>query len=271
MRYIVLILISLFVSSCHTYVQVLKVDANLPKEEYGFYYFDNDTIRITYSFWHERGLLTFAVQNKLNIPVYLDWQKSSMVYNSLVRHYWTEGGHPWHTVIPHERVLNPFFGAYNFGEERLGMERYFSPIHHEKNTLIPPGSGVIQGVFLLYRNPIRLPLQTAYKNVPRNDSPNRKTDVYEATFTIGNSPLVFRNFLVFSLSKNSGNPIIVDNTFHIQSVREMDSRHFEKNTVVENQMVKASPFEDPALFYIRVPLGQSVEERKRSDLEYSPF
>lgn len=87
-KLIVIASILIFVYGCKTYVQVFDTKAKNIKVENEFYVFENDSLKITYSFWAKNGLMTFGIYNKLNKPLYIDWKKSSYIDNSVKLNYW---------------------------------------------------------------------------------------------------------------------------------------------------------------------------------------
>ena len=93
--------------------------------------------------------------------------------------------------------------------------------------------------------------KTQYKEVPRQDKPKKKTKVYKATFTKEKSPLIFRNFLTFSLFEDFETEFYVDNEFYIQQILEMDRRHFEQYRSVDDRWFKFSDFQSPSSFYLK--------------------
>ena len=78
-RAIIFSIIIIFIFGCKTYVQVFDTNSTNAIIENDFYVYENDTIKITYAFWHEQGLMTLGIYNKLKIPLYIDWKKSSYI------------------------------------------------------------------------------------------------------------------------------------------------------------------------------------------------
>src|ERR1700730_10311196 len=77
--------------SCTHYVQFYETKTTSPmKVENNCYTFENDTIKIVYSFWANHGTLSYTVYNKLDVPIYIDWKKSSYVKNGEKLDYWKD-------------------------------------------------------------------------------------------------------------------------------------------------------------------------------------
>jgi hypothetical protein len=50
--------------------------------------FENDSIEINYSFWADKGIMSFSLTNRLPIPIYIDWKKSNFISNNDKFNYW---------------------------------------------------------------------------------------------------------------------------------------------------------------------------------------
>ena len=89
-----LFVIVLLLSSCSPvmYTQLFEVKANTPVKDVGnTLTFENDTLKIVYSFWACTRLYVWRdVTNKLSIPLYIDWKKSSYIGNDYKYNYWDE-------------------------------------------------------------------------------------------------------------------------------------------------------------------------------------
>ncbi|CAM3459957.1 hypothetical protein [Aequorivita lipolytica] len=82
--------LSLFGCKTTTYVQVFETKANNVKIVDETYLFENDSLKITYNLWRERGLMQFEIYNKLDTPIYIDWRKSSYIDNTVKLNYWED-------------------------------------------------------------------------------------------------------------------------------------------------------------------------------------
>src|SRR5690554_4989876 len=85
-----LTVISLLLFGCKSYVQVVNTNSSIPTNKNGFHVYENDSMKITYSFWKAKGLMTFSIFNKMDQPLYIDWKKSSYVDNSVKLNYWID-------------------------------------------------------------------------------------------------------------------------------------------------------------------------------------
>lgn len=212
------------------YVQVFNTIGTNSKIENNLYAYENDTLKILYSFWSEKGLMSFAVYNKLDKPLYIDWKKSSYITNTNKFNYWVD-----------EEITRSMavYGSYYYigpsimpgsavSASSSASAGVSSTKKIERITFVPPKSNYYRSQFYI------LPIEyfkfdgiIESRVVPRNDKPNRKTKVLYKSYLKDNSPLIFRNFLTFSLTEDFKNEFYIDNEFYICKIQEMDKRHFE--------------------------------------------
>jgi len=275
MRIIIIsVIIALLSFSCKSYVHVFETSTTNAQIEIKdkLYVFENDSLKITYSFWAEYGLMSFSVFNKLDKPLYLDWRKSSYIDNSIKLDYWIN-----------EEITKSldYYGVYYYdgpllefgylGSETVGTS-VSNTVKPERLTFIPPSSYYFRNQFYILPNRyIKLDTEINCKEVARNDKPKKKTKIYEQSFLKENSPLIFRNFLTFSYSENFENEYYVDNKFFISKIIEMDRKHFAQcefngNIWVyvkdENGKLKPfSQFKKGNSFFINIPKTISVPYR----------
>jgi hypothetical protein len=73
-----------------TYIWLMDVQSANCSSIEGFLNFENDTIRVTYIFWAEKGIMGLFIHNKLTRPLYIDWRKCSFITGITKHDYWTE-------------------------------------------------------------------------------------------------------------------------------------------------------------------------------------
>jgi len=269
-------LIALLFIGCKSYVQVFDTKGTNVKVENEFYVFENDTLKITYSFWSEKGLMTFAIFNKSNKPIYIDWKKSSYIDNSVKLNYW----------IDEEKIkTSEYYGSYfykgpllkpGYAISMTSGASVSSTVKIERITFIPPASNYYRSQFyILPINAFKFKAKVPSKEVPKNDNPKKKTKIYEKLFSKENSPLIFRNFLTFSFNESFENEFYVDNEFYIYDIKEMDKKQFEHLEIDrtkkggrffvkdENGLpVKISAYKKPSSFYIRLSSNVNLNQKK---------
>lgn len=271
---LIVTVLGLLLFGCKSYVQVFKTNSSIEKDTDGFYVYENDTLKITYSFWNAKGLMTFSILNKSNRPIYIDWKKSSYIDNSVKLDYWVDE--------EKSNVLSGYSSYYYDGPllrpdyvmSNTLVTSISSTVKVERITFIPPSSYYYRSQFyILPINFFKLDTKTEPEEVPRKDKPKKKTKVYKANYTKGSSPLIFRNFLTFSFSEKFESEFYVDNEFYIQQILEMDNKYFEQYKFDETKKGKwhisdeegnsilFSDFKNPSSFYIKIPNEDRVKNR----------
>jgi len=211
-----------FLSSCapHYYIYEVK---NVSKQVSNgkFFAFENDTVKITYSFWAENGTMAFSVYNKLNIPIYIDWKKSSMVRNGSKVDYWKDEvrnsgsyfSNLFSGIINDETAVSIGQGVWS--------SRTMKP---ERITFLTPSSGItrVQSKLFIYPNvPVKKPYSLG--TLERHNGDKTSALKYNS-FNEENSPLSFRNFLTLSTREDFTNETYVDNYFYVANIYDANSR-----------------------------------------------
>lgn len=263
--FIYLLVFTVLVSGCKSYIQVFETKTINTVKEGEFYVYETDTLKITYAFWTKKGILSFSVYNKLDKPIYIDWKKSSYIDNSNKFNYWVD-----------EEIIKSvsYYGSYFYDgpllkpgfsiNEGIGAVAA-SKVKVERITFIPPKSNYYRSQFyLLPLSYYEFDLKSDFTDTNRNDKPKKTTRVYYNEFSKQNSPLDFRNFLAFSMTEDFEDEFYVDNEFYLSKMLEMDYRHFKYREKEENgNYVYIRPFKKQTSFYLYVPEEGSIEYRKK--------
>ena len=144
----VFVLLSLMIG-CKSYIQVFEVTSEKCQKSNEFWIYENDTLSITYAFWYQKGILSFAVNNKTDKPLYIDWKKSSYIHNSNKLNYW---------VNEEISASATYYGTYYYPgpvlkpNDGLGVGSSASiekKLKRERITFIPPNSNYYRSQFHL--------------------------------------------------------------------------------------------------------------------------
>lgn len=250
---------------CQPYVQIYKTAGDMPKDSNGHHVYENDTLKIIYTFWSEKGVLSFALFNKLSVPIYLDWKKSAYIDNSTKLNYWNDienitSYKAYSGYFYKGPLIKPGFEIGNYSG--ISVSTVSKP---ERVTFIPPRSFFFKSQFYILPVEIhKLELNTPYEQGSPSGNRIEKTKLYTVKFNKNNSPKRFRNFLTFSTSEKFESEFYVDNEFFIEEILEMDRKKFEYfdeqgNSVIFDKYVK------PCYFYKRIPNRYSVDGRLSSN------
>jgi hypothetical protein len=253
----------ILLTSCKSYVQVYETKAVNSVLQNECFVYENDSLKITYTFWAQNGVLAFAVYNKLDKPIYLDWKKSAYINNSVKLNYWND-----------ESQTNTIsYGNFSYNGPSVkpgqiaGNNNNLSTtntIKLERITFIPPKSNFFKSQFKILPFPIKLDINTAYSEENLYNDNKIKTKVFTINYTKENTPLAFRNYLTFSYSEDFKAEFYVDNEFYIESIKEMNTLHFEKTTIDKNMNEsKSYPYKKLNSFYLNIPNEATVDYRKK--------
>ena len=251
--------------SCKNYVQVFEVKSNDCKELRDLWVFENDSVKITYAFWHKKGVLSFTVNNKNDKPLYIDWKKSSFIHNTNKLNYWidqevsTSATYYGNYYYPGP-ILKPGDGL-NVGAA-VSVE---TKSKAERITFIPPNSNYYRSQFhLLPVSSHKMDIETKFVEAKRNDNIKKKTKIYSKSYTREDTPTSFRNYLAFSFSEEFDEIFYIDNEFYINKITEMDYRHFRYRVKGKSgDMEEVFPYKNQRSFYLYVPEDQTVAFRQK--------
>jgi len=252
------LLIVIILSSCSkSYVQVFDTATTNTQVKDDCFIYETDSLKITYSFWASKGVMSFAVYNKLDKPLYIDWKNSSFICNDNKFNYWID-----------EMKTNStsYYGGYSYNGPLLRpgstisetiQNSSSSSIKPEKVVNIPPKSNCY-GAQQFYLLPIQYyPLNSDCKKdvVLRNDNLKTKTTVSSQEFSISNTPLRFRNYLAFSYTENTQQYFFIDNEFYLTHVKSMEPKHFYGKSIgvgKNGNKLYRSEYTKMTSFYIQV-------------------
>jgi hypothetical protein len=229
------------------------------------YVFDNDTIRITYSFWGEKGILSYSLENKMNKSIYVDWNKSSFIINGKKYDYW-EDQLISNTITTGSSSGISYRVPFSYTNGSVAASEYKSTSNTisekpEKTTFIPPQSHIDKNNFLIFPysyfdltcNSTKIEVET------RSDNPKKKTKVYKSYFENTNSPVKFRNYLAISFSDEGGKPFYIDNGFFVSTIKEVSKKHFrgKKTGRAYGNPTFEEPLKNQNNFYIEIELQEN--------------
>lgn len=215
-----------------------------------FYCFENDSVKISYSFWAEKGIMCFSFYNKLKIPLYIDWKKSSFVTNGEKLDYWADET----TTNTKSTTKSSAFILRNYNTFGIGSSNSVSnsvSLKPQRIIFVAPQSNTTKIQFNLFpANTTKLSSDAA-KTILKNPNSGKEIPVKSIEYTEANSPLVFRNFLTISTSENFDHEIYINNTFYVSRISQMKKKAFCGSLIMEKGKPSffEMPFQNPMYFY----------------------
>lgn len=237
-----------FLFACRPYVKLIETEgAGLSKTDDKYVYFENDTLRVTYFMWADRGQMAFSVYNKLNIPLYIDWKKSAFVMNGFKYRYYTQKAESDNQMT-----------TTNAGSKNSFISQKSITTFEERVTFIPPKASVynpLTYVIMKYdklasnlttvgkrikieTTDIRHDKTASKVSVPKSWKKSGTTYVYEKSYTAAESPMTFRNFLTYSTTEKFETEQYVDNEFHVKKLTEMKDKQFNGKVTKGKETIK---------------------------------
>lgn len=222
-----LILLSSCSSQYVCYVRSNSITSDTTKLTY-----ENDTLKINYNMWANGGKFSFTITNKLNVPIYIDWKKSSLIVGNTSIPYWQD-----------EDKINSNSSGININKERkLSMSNTQSNgviIHLDRITFIAPLSNFDVNGFDLSNF-------TYWGFNEKNGIKDQKKNITTWTYTNSNTPLVLRNFITYSLTEKMEKELRIDQSFFIFKVLLMPQKEFQ---YMDQNNKWVSPYMQTNAFY----------------------
>jgi hypothetical protein len=257
MRILLIAISALCLSACQQeYMQIVETKStNTKLDNNNCYVYEDATVKMTYLFWHDQGTMSFSVYNKTDMPLYIDWSRSSLILNGSKMNYW---------VSNNDEEASLYYGkyyykgpimapGYNLSAE-VGVSSSNGANNIEKITFIPPKSNYYRTQFRLMSEEFIELDKTKYETVTSNEDEKKKTKVYSAQYDKNNTPLDIRNYIAISKSEKAENPTFVENEFYISGVQGMYIGHAlgkdKKQTNSRGEKVFDLPYKKNNSFYI---------------------
>jgi hypothetical protein len=220
-----LALLSLFTVSCNRYqINVLSSTNSVKDEQSGTFNVENDSVKITYSFYGEKAPVSIKIFNKLDKPIYVDWNRSAAIVDGKAISYTNKD-------IAINAGVNAVSDSYKLSNSRNSIlpntVSYTSAsiagvaTLPQNTTFLPPHSETNNVPLSLSAAPVRLEDTTlkAEQLVYSGEYTARKVNVQSASFTKEHSPFVFKSYLTLYVTEgNVTKPMAFENEFYVSKL-----------------------------------------------------
>ena len=206
----------LMLCSCSTYYYstLSSTEGLVEKDDFGDFIYENDSVKVVYSFFGYNLPIKILVINNSNQPLYVDWQRSALILDDMATNYKqnkvTFDGNIETNTLNFNRNFSTSEGAYS-GTLNLPDGVSFIPpqsrIEHVPMTM---------GDFAFDKIPEKSFTRQSFAR--NNLSPTKVKTMHFAEF---NSPLRFRSYLTLyygSLDPEKSKPFVLDQNFYISEV-----------------------------------------------------
>lgn len=188
----------LALTSCSKYQINVLSSSNIKKDpENGKFVTENDSVKITYSFFGRNAPINLEVYNKLNEPLYIDWQRSAFITDGKAVSYASDQLH-----ITGE-VSGSSIGNKNYSYSSGNIDAVATL--PKTVVFVPPHTGVsrtlleVTSQFITY-----IPDNKFAKKELPSLSISGSSLVNIAEFNTEQSPLNFRSYLSLYVLNNNG-------------------------------------------------------------------
>ncbi|RYF70709.1 MAG: hypothetical protein EOO39_15195 [Cytophagaceae bacterium] len=234
----------------------LSSDNLKAQPDQGFVY-DTDTLRLSYQFFSERGVIHLTVENKLAKPLYVDWKRSAFIIGQNKLDYWYDVAAVNLYGTAYTNTYSRYFRSWSGSNSTVDLNGNIS----KENSVdfIPPGTKLTKEQFVLVPGPaLVLPGQYSTEKVASSDLYNKKpVDVQTYQYTPDTSPLKFRNYLTLSTDKDFKNEIVLDSKFWASGVKVMPQEQLTGGAYISSDVqnmgattLKSIPYYRPDSFFI---------------------
>jgi hypothetical protein len=220
------ILFFLGITGCVQYAQIIQVSPVKPVTNNDNYLvYENDSIKVAYVFWEKWGRMTFRIENKLNVPIYIDWKRSSFIAKGLSEPYYSDRT-TTHINSSIHSTQTSTSDSYRYYNETLSsslstmVASFFGSMSIEREQ---PISFVPPHAYIIKITSFRITPGQHFNIVKENNetvvTPDKqKYKVWTVEVGTKNPNVYFDNFLAFSTDENFSKKFYIDNKFYISKV-----------------------------------------------------
>ncbi len=228
---------SLFISitviiftSCSRYQYVTISGSDIKKNDKQEFVVENDSIRIQYNFNGHNAPINLTIQNKLNVPVYIDWQQSALIINDKAISYMPN-------TVPIEGAFNGATVNWNSYRPNSSYSTTSGTINAkailpDKLDFIPPQSYIAKNPMGITNQLIENIPDSAVQQVKLTLAGGSYARATHAAFTETSSPLRFKSYLTLIIGEQTARPVAYQHSFYISEVytTELDPGSFWFNS-----------------------------------------
>jgi hypothetical protein len=199
----------LWCTGCATY-QYATISSPLKNEGSEIFVVENETTKIMYDFSGEKGPVKISIYNKLQAPLYIDWNKSALIISDQRKSYSNKNSSLNAELNGTEtRWINSTTQNATINGKITSMD---------PSGFIPPNAWATESQLKLSPDFFHLPAATRYTKKYVD-----KIIVDSFTYSQEQSPLNFRSFLTLSTQPDFSSPIYFDHAFWISEIFQTSS------------------------------------------------
>lgn len=195
--------------SCSRYQYATIESSTMNKNDKLEFVTENDTLRLQYNFNGVNAPINITVQNKLNVPVSVDWQRSALIVNGKAISY-----------VPATVKIEGAYGgsSYNFASTHLSSNNGSLVATAEvpqQLAFIPPQTYITKNPMGVTNRFISDVPDSAYHKAKFYMTGDIAVRVKKATFTEATSPLRFKSYLTVMIGDQPAKPVVYEHSFYV--------------------------------------------------------
>lgn len=214
----VAVIVLLLASSCRTYQYGTVSSAKMSMNEKQEFVYENDSLLLIYNFNGLNAPVNITVQNKLQVPVYIDWKKSALIINDQAVSY-----------VPSEMRIEGGVQSSSYNTGTRTNSTTFGSASINATVSLPPAIDFVPPQSFFTRSPIGL-TDRFFENVPESAFHRLKYQAAEgynlrvkaAVFTEENSPLRFKSYLTLMVGEVTAKPVSFEHSFFLSQLISTD-------------------------------------------------
>jgi hypothetical protein len=194
-------------SSCQTYQYMTVASDNTEHNENNEFVAETDTLRITYNFNGKNGPVNIHIYNKSSTALEVDWKRSSLII----------GEKPLSFYNPDLQINGSI--ARSIVQPRGSGASLDATVHAQEGVeFLPPHASITRsGLYITKRLLDTRSLATS-KEVIRGTM--SKVNLYSASFSKNNSPMLFRCYLSFVVPASGEAIFATEHSFYVIELKE---------------------------------------------------
>ena len=254
-------------------VQVYDVESesDLPENKYDQYYYEDDTIIVSFLFWSSKGKLMLRIENKLTVPIYINWTQSMFLVEGEkipLTPYLDKLTDEQLKVYEQYKAVEPTLTDMEY-EWKRQMNQEESEDKDQIISIEPNSTYTKGNYYLIGSQGIVMDTSASYKVYKDRGKRrgNKKAFVFTEEYSKENSPVSFGISLVYSTdAETNENVSKIEESFYVTAVHEMEAQHFRGKKVgrtPEGFSVYKFPERSSKRFFVEIDRRNSVSFNKR--------
>jgi hypothetical protein len=199
----------ILLASCNRYQYATINSQGLAMNDKQEFVAENDTLKLIYNFNGQDAPINLTIENKLNVPVYIDWRQSSLIVNNKAVSYVPD-------YMPVSGVISTAgyrSTSYTSSSGTIDAKVAVPPVV----DFIPPHSYIIKNPMGVTNRSVILPDSTVHREKIVHPDGTYYT-IKRATFTEASSPLRFRSYLTVAVGEADGKPVVYEHVFYVSEL-----------------------------------------------------